>query len=80
MFGSITFHSNPYFGYNANSFISFSIVCELRCQRCKFYCPLRKLNCLLLLDGTNVQIWQHIYLSKRSNPFSVIILVFLGNT
>ena len=58
MIGSITFHSNPYLVIMPISFISASILCELCCQMCRFYCPLRKLNCLLLLDGTDVHIWQ----------------------
>ena len=62
MFDSITFHSNPYFGFNA-TFVYFSKqpVNLLCCQMCTFYCPLRKKRSTLFPHGTDLNIWQHIY-------------------
>ena len=79
MFQSITFHSNPYFGYSA-TFILVSILCE--------FAMLRDVYILLfakeeeLHSSSSGTRWTHLaaHSSKRLNPLPVIILVCLDNT
>ena len=80
MFDSIIFDLNPYFGYSA-TFVYFSlhplwICCAARCvhftvlQEEEVHSSFCANRCTHLAAHS----------SKRLNPFSVIILVCLGNT
>ena len=79
MFDNITFHPNPYLGYNT-TFVSVSILCK--------FAMLPDVYILLSPQEEEVHSssWGNrgkrlvAYSPKRLNPLSFILLVCLGNT